>query len=487
MPKTDIDYSNTIIYQIACKDVNVKDVYIGHTTNFVQRKHAHKQSCTNDKSANYNCKLYNVIRNNGGWSNWKMVIITFLNCHDHYEARQKEQEYFISLHATLNSIEPMPKPKLKQTNVINESKKSFYCHTCDIYCNTLKIFESHIETIKHKKKTTSINGIPNKILTNPNEKMPENAENFICIICDFKCSKQSNFLKHITTLKHKILTNPNEKMPENADIKIFQCICGKKYTHLSSLCAHKKKCITTLQLQLQIPPINPTENMIVSLLPPVKSESEIKDLTNLVIEVVKNNSEFQKQMFDMCKNMQSTIISNSNCNNNTTNNNTFNLQVFLNEYCKDAMNISEFIESFDLQISDLENVGRLGYIEGMSNIIISKINELEVNKRPIHCSDLKREIIYIKDDNIWEREDGDNTKFRRVIKKVTGKNIGKLSDWRNMYPDCMDIESEYNEIYLKLIKAAIGPNDTVDNETKIMKKIVKHVVIDKKALTGEAL
>jgi hypothetical protein len=210
---------------------------------------------------------------------------------------------------------------------------------------------------------------------------------------------------------------------------------------------------------------------------------DMNQLTNLVIEVVKNNSEFQKQMFDMCKNMQTTIISNSNCNNtNTINNNNFNLQVFLNEYCKDAMNISEFVDSFDLQLSDLENVGRVGYIEGISNIIINKIKDMDVNKRPIHCSDLKREIIYIKDDDVWEREDANNTKFRKVIKKVTGKNIGMLSGWQERYPECMDIESDYNDIYIKLMQSAMGPRDTEGSEVKIMKKVLKHIVIDKKAL-----
>ena len=114
MPKNEIDYSNTIIYKITCKDPSINDVYVGHTTNFVQRKHAHKQCCKNDKASNYKCKLYDVIRNNGGWENWNMEIINFFNCHDHYEARQKEQEYFILLNATLNSIEPMPKPKPKE-------------------------------------------------------------------------------------------------------------------------------------------------------------------------------------------------------------------------------------------------------------------------------------------------------------------------------------------------------------------------------------
>ena len=136
MPKTEIDYSNTIIYKITCKDPIVTDVYVGHTTNFVQRKHAHKQSCINDKSSNYKCKLYEVIRKNGGWANWKMEIINFFECHDHYEARKKEQEYFILLNATLNSIEPMPKPKPKEIIIKPEAiKETFFCEKCQYKCN----------------------------------------------------------------------------------------------------------------------------------------------------------------------------------------------------------------------------------------------------------------------------------------------------------------------------------------------------------------
>ena len=112
MPKTEIDYSSTIIYKITCKDASVNEVYVGHTTNFVQRKYAHKQSCINENSTNYKCKLYEVIRSLGGWVNWKMEIVGFFNCANQYEARKKEQEYFISLKATLNSIEPIPKIKL---------------------------------------------------------------------------------------------------------------------------------------------------------------------------------------------------------------------------------------------------------------------------------------------------------------------------------------------------------------------------------------
>ena len=322
---------------------------------------------------------------------------------------------------------------------------------------------------------------------NPNEFIPKNPNFITCNVCQYKTVSKKDFEKHLTTRKHKILTNPNIEIPKPS-LQVFTCECKKTYKHLSSLCAHRKLCTVKEINQSQSSnyhQINiddddtPSENMIISTsMNTSMSTHDIHQLTNLVIEVVKNNSEFQKQMLDMCKNMQSSIM--TNCN-NTTNNTTFNLQVFLNEYCKDAMNIGEFIDSFDLQISDLESVGRLGYIEGMSNIIINKIKELDVSKRPIHCSDLKREIIYIKDADIWEREDGNNTKFRKVIGKVMRKNIGMLSGWRDKYPECMDIESEYNDIYVRLTKEAMGPNDTIDSENKIMKKIVKHIVIDKKA------
>jgi len=321
-----------------------------------------------------------------------------------------------------------------------------------------------------------------------NETLDKNAKLFECKHCDFKCSKHSNFSKHISTAKHKRVINGNLMVTENA--VQFTCDkCSKTYKHKSGLCRHNKKCQYTSTIPLVLADSTPSENIIISTNPTTilskyeQHEKDITQLTHLVIEVVKNNSELQKQMLDMCKNMQSTMI-NSNNNSHNTTNNSFNLQVFLNEHCKDAMNISEFIDSFDLQLSDLENVGRQGYIEGMSTIIINKIKDMDVNKRPLHCSDLKREIVYIKDDDVWEREDANNTKFRKVIGKVMRKNIGMLTGWRDKYPDCMDIESEYNDIYVRLTKEAMGPDDTIDSENKIIKRVLKHIVIDKKAIAA---
>jgi hypothetical protein len=313
---------------------------------------------------------------------------------------------------------------------------------------------------------------------------PKVAQKYLCENCDYTTSKRTDFSKHVLTRKHIQLTNVNTE--ETGFVALHACsTCSKPYRSRVGLWKHTKTCVNATEAldekteQNEQEDDTPCENIVIYKYE--KNENDINQLTNLVIEVVKNNSEFQKQMLDMCKNMQANINMN-NCNNNNTTNNNFNLQVFLNEYCKDAMNISEFVDSFDLELSDLENVGRVGYIEGISNIIINKIKDMEVNKRPIHCSDLKREIIYIKDDDVWEREDANNTKFRKVIKKVTGKNIGMLSGWQDKYPECMDIESDYNDIYIKLMQTAIGPTDTEGTEAKIMKKVLKHIVIDKKMI-----
>jgi hypothetical protein len=312
------------------------------------------------------------------------------------------------------------------------------------------------------------------------QKSKKVAQKYLCEICDYNTSKKTDFNKHVLTRKHLQLTNVNTE--ETGFVALHACsTCSKPYRSRVGLWKHTKTCVNATEAseQNEQEDDTPSENIVIYKYE--KNENDINQLTNLVIEVVKNNSEFQKQMFDMCKNMQ-TNINMSNCNNNINTTNNFNLQVFLNEYCKDAMNISEFIDSFELQLSDLENVGRVGYIEGMSNIIINKIKDLDVNKRPIHCSDLKREVIYIKDDDVWEREDANNTKFRKVIKKVAGKNIGMLTDWQDKYPECLDIESEYNDIYMKLMQSAMGPTDTEGTEVKIMKKVLKHIVIDKKMI-----
>ena len=297
-----------------------------------------------------------------------------------------------------------------------------------------------------------------------NEKNAKNAKIFKCDSCDFICSKKSNFIKHTTTDKHKRITNGNSMVTKNAEQ--FTCeICSSVYKYKSGLCRHKKKCQTLNNT------IECSEN---SIIPASMIETDIKSLTNLVIEVVKSNSEFQKQIVDLVKN--TNITNNTNCHNN----NTFNLQLFLNEECKDAMNISDFVNSVNIQLEDLEDVGRLGYATGMSNIIVKELKMLDVYKRPIHCSDIKREIFYVKDNDVWEKETPENNKMKKAIKGISKKNMVKLNDWRDKHPDCLDSSSSYNDIYLNLmVESCGGRGDFSVGENKILKNIAKEVVIKK--------
>ena len=248
MPKNEIDYYNTIIYKITCSDPNITDVYVGHTTNFVQRKHAHKASCINEKSVNYKCKLYETIRCNGGWCNWKMEIVNFFNCANHYEARQKEQEYFTLLKANLNSIEPLPKTKIKTfvTSKEKKEKPQIHCQTCNVYFQNIQLLELHNNTKKHIK------------LCNPNNLILKKEQKYFCEKCNFKCCKFCDWERHLITNKHQHVSKMFSNIDtENATInKIFVCSCGKKYKHRQSLFVHKKNCKLCLDKNTEKPDLN---------------------------------------------------------------------------------------------------------------------------------------------------------------------------------------------------------------------------------------
>ena len=231
MPKNEIDYSNTIIYKILCKNPNVTDVYVGHTTNFVQREFSHKQGCININSSNYNCKLYEVIRNNGGWSNWDMIIVQFFKCNNCIEARQKEQFYYEKLNANLNIIVPFIAPK-PNVNIIKTptEKKIYYCDKCNIYTRTKNQLNTHFQTNKHNNISESIF---------PTQKCKKMQRNFTCSKCDFISCNKYNYDKHLTTPKHVRLHASNQIIEDEK----FQCECGKTYIHRTSLYNHKKKCM----------------------------------------------------------------------------------------------------------------------------------------------------------------------------------------------------------------------------------------------------
>ena len=300
--------------------------------------------------------------------------------------------------------------------------------------------------------------------------------NFYCNACDYECCKKFNWDRHVLTSKHQLSTkinnlatkNEQNEQNEQPEPKLSCERCSKEFKERSGLWRHKKKCDM----------INLHEQTIMNS---GANLNDINNLTTLICELVKSNTDIHKSVIELCKNGTNNNSVNTNTNIINSNNKTFNLQVFLNETCKDAMNISDFIESVKLQVSDLENVGKVGYIEGISNIIIKNLNALDVTKRPVHCADQKREVMYVKDENTWEKDDEANKKLRKAIRMIAHKNICMFKEFREKYPDCEEYDSKRNSQYNIIVYEAMGGKGDNDYEkdSKIIKKIAKVVGIDK--------
>ena len=296
--------------------------------------------------------------------------------------------------------------------------------------------------------------------------VPKSSRILSCNACDYNTSRKSQYDRHIRTGKHlnkvDILQNTTILVPK---VPSFSCnICDKTYKHHSSLYNHKKKCKSLSSAE---PIIEETK-----VIEP--NNNEIQEMKEFMKYLMKENSEMKIMMMEVIKN---GTTNNSNNNNTHSNNKTFNLQFFLNEQCKDAMNMSEFINQIQLKLSDLENVGKLGYVEGISNIIIKKLNDTDMYKRPLHCSDAKRDILYIKEEDKWEKESPENTNMKKMVKKVDYKNIGLIGEWKDSHPDHRESTCPENDTYLKiLVQSMSGDEEHVE---KVIKKISKEVTIDK--------
>jgi hypothetical protein len=305
------------------------------------------------------------------------------------------------------------------------------------------------------------------MLTTANKKAPKTFQDFTCEKCDFISSKAGDYNRHLLTAKHLKANNANL-----CATNLHQCdSCKHVFKHASSLSRHKKKCASSSVGEAHTNKLYKKNNIFEVII------KENMDFKNIILDLVKSNTDLQKQMLDVCK-INTTI--NTTHHTNNSHNKTFNLQFFLNETCKDAMNIMEFVDSMTLEFSDLEEVGKLGYVEGISNIIIRKLNEMDVHKRPIHCSDAKREIMYVKDDNVWEKENSSNDRIRKAIKHITKKNGDMMIPWSQKHPSCMNIEHRLNDVYVQIMGQCMGGKESfVESENKIMKKIAKAVFIDK--------
>jgi hypothetical protein len=315
------------------------------------------------------------------------------------------------------------------------------------------------------------------MITKKTQKTPAN---FICEQCDFSCSNKKDFNRHISTRKHKMIMNDNEKTQKTPII--FQCNkCNKIYKHMSGLSRHKKICLnnkviendeTNMSLDDDNKPDIKYKRILTTMI------DENKDLKNLLIEQQQYNAEQHKQYTETINNIIPKI---GNTTNNTTNN-QFNLNVFLNEQCKEALNIQDFMNNIQISLEDLKETSKLGYIEGMTRIFVKALQDMDITERPIHCTDYKREIVYIKDENKWEKDDDDNSKIRRSIRDIEKKNIQLLPKWQEQNPQCINMGSKESEEFMNISLNVLGEPDE-DNikkqDNKIVKNVLKEVLLEK--------
>jgi hypothetical protein len=303
------------------------------------------------------------------------------------------------------------------------------------------------------------------MLTQKSQKL---AKKFICEICDYKCSNSYDFNKHLATRKHKMLTNAN--FDANRKIAtpsiVYACDCGTSYNHKSSLSRHKKSC-------------NKSNNSL----------NEPDKLVNTILELVKENQQFKNMLIEqhnhILKISEKPTITNCNNNNTNSNNKNFNLNFFLNEQCKNAINLSEFVENVKLQLSDLENVADMGYVNGVTQIFMNGLKDMDIYTRPLHCTDIKREILHIRENDAWIKDTPDQAKIKSAIHRIAFRNIQQISEWNKLHPESTVLDSnEYNRSF-QIMKESLGNTclgGVERNNERIVKNLIKTVYIDKQEL-----
>ena len=357
-----------------------------------------------------------------------------------------------------------------ETKVSSKITPVFYCKICDYKTDKKNDFSKHILTLKHS------NAI---FYTNDSQKSQHSHTSFNCEKCVYITDNKNNYVEHILTPEHQnanfskssteVATNKSQTCSLDKQSYYICDNCDKKYSDRTGLWRHNKKCDVKKE--------NPQELI----------EFLVKQNT----EVIKHNTELSKQNTELSKNAHNMMIEvvkscaqnnmNNSHNTNHSHNKTFNLQFFLNETCKDAMNITDFVNSITLKLTDLEKVGEIGFVEVISNIIVDNLNSLDETKRPVHCTDMKREVMYVKEDDKWEKENENKQKIRKVIKKVAQKNTQLLCDFKTVYPDCAMSDSNQSDKYSKLVIEAMGGDgdNDMEKENKIIRNIAKEVIIEK--------
>jgi len=303
---------------------------------------------------------------------------------------------------------------------------------------------------------------------------------YICNDCEYATRSKKDYNKHILTRKHLRITTDN-----GLSSTVHTCECGKTYQHQSGLCKHRHKCKgQTNAISTEMDTNN--ENISTKLLDVIKETVSSKD--NLIIELLKQNQEFKDLMIEQNKHMMELAKNAGNNNNNTTTNcnNKFNLNVFLNETCKDAITMDDFINSIEVTRDEFIHTGQVGFVEGISTVMAHRFRDMEMHTRPLHCTDLKRETIYIKNADKWEKDDSDKTLMRKAVRRVAKKNMKELWRWYNdNKPAVEQIGTDVCEDYFKFHKSALGgygKEEDLKFEEKIIKNVIKEVQVDKNAL-----
>jgi len=298
---------------------------------------------------------------------------------------------------------------------------------------------------------------------------------YYCELCDFTCSKNSNYRSHLLTAKHLRKQNGSTEKCQKLSV-IYTCeFCEKQYRSRGSFWKHQKTCQYIPEPQKETHETSPA-----SIDP------------NLVVEVIKQNQEFKDLIIQKDQKIEELIEVVKGSGNhagrdyihNQNNNNHFNMNFFLNETCKDAMNITDFIQSLKLTLADLEKVGELGYAEGISRMFVNGLNELEVTKRPIHCSDAKREVLHIKDQDKWEKDTPSQDKLKKAIRDLSNRNIMLMDDWRTENPGCDAYDHRKNDIYLRMVVESMGPTDEKKDFGKIIRAVARNTIVHKDAITA---
>jgi hypothetical protein len=282
------------------------------------------------------------------------------------------------------------------------------------------------------------------------------SKKYCCENCDYYTERKSNLINHLGSAKHQNMLIGNN-FKQKLSKKTYICDnCKNEYKTSSGLWKHKNNC-------------------------KINENTEIQITTDLVIKLIEQNKELQQTLIEQNKTMMGLAEKAGN-NINFNNNKTFNLNVFLNETCKDAINLTDFVNQIQVSIKDLEETGTLGYAEGISKVFIKNLNDIDYNMRPIHCSDSKRETLYIKDDNQWTKDDEQKTTITKAIKQVAHKNIKQISEWQKLNPEYTDPDSKQNDKYMKIVLNSMSgttEQEQKNNINKIISKVAKEVTINK--------